>query len=102
MADGVICDIPFDSEYDLAEAVLASWGFQFEVIDSNEMTVSKDDCRRQASSKYTEEELRIRANPEKPKGMVSVLDLPEETSLILYFYLFKPFLHGFAKRLVAV
>ena len=78
-ADGVICDIPFDSEYDLAEAVLASWGFQFEVIDSNEMTVSKDDCRRQASSKYTEEELRIRANPEKPKGMVSVLDLPEET-----------------------
>ena len=60
-----------------------------------------DACRRQASSKYTEEELRIRANPEKPKGMVSVLDLPEE-NLILYFYLFKPFLHGFAKRLVAV
>lgn len=78
-ADGIICDIPFDSEYDLAEAVLASWGFQFGVVDTNEMIISKDDCRKQASSRYTEEELKIRANIEKMKGMVSVPDIPEET-----------------------
>ena len=26
-AEGVICDIPFDSEYDLAEAFFVSWGY---------------------------------------------------------------------------
>ena len=77
-AEGIICDIPLDSEYDLAEAFFASWGFQFEVVDTNEMIITKDDCRRQAASKYTEEELRIRVNSEKPKEMVSVFDIPRE------------------------
>ncbi|HAV00262.1 MAG TPA: hypothetical protein DCW47_03590 [Lachnospiraceae bacterium] len=78
-AEGILCDVPFDSEFDLLEAFLTSWGFQFEVVDTQEMIISKDDCRRQGSSKYTEEELRILAHPEKPKGLVSILDIPQET-----------------------
>ncbi len=45
-AEGIICDVPFDSEYDLAEAFFSSWGFQFEVVDTEVMIISKEDCRR--------------------------------------------------------
>ena len=78
-AEGILCDLPLDSEYDLAEAFFVSWGFQFEVVDTQEMIISKDDCRRQATSKYTEEELRLLTNIEKPEEMLSVWDVPQES-----------------------
>ena len=76
-AEGIICDIPLDSEYDLAEAVLISWGFRFEAVSTYEMIISKEDCRRQARSKDITIETNIVAGVEKPKGMVSILDIPE-------------------------
>ena len=77
-AEGIVCDVPFDSEYDLAEAFLISWGFQFEVTDTNEMIISKDDCRRQIRSKNREAELSLAAESEKPKGIIPVPDVPDE------------------------
>ena len=68
-AEGIICDVPFDSEYDLAEAFFVSWGFRFEVIDCNELIITKDECRRIMGSADT---------TDKPKGMVSVWDIPED------------------------
>ena len=42
-ADGILCDIPFGSEYDLAEEFLSDWGFEFEVIESPEVVISRMD-----------------------------------------------------------
>ncbi len=78
-AAGIICDVPMDSEYDLAEAFLASWGFQFEVVKTREMIITKEDCRRQARSKNIEVDTSVVTEVEKPKGLVSILELPEET-----------------------
>lgn len=44
-ADGILCDVPFSSEYDLAEAFLTDWGFEFDVIERPEVTLTKEDGR---------------------------------------------------------
>lgn len=78
-AEGILCDVPFDSEYDLLEAFLTSWGFQFEVTDTHEMIISKEDCRKQISSINKEEALSLATASEKPKGMLSLPEIPEKT-----------------------
>ncbi len=77
-AEGIIIDLPYDSEYDLAEDFFTSWGFSFELIDDTEMIITKDDCRRQPTSVNKEEALSLAANPEKLDGMVSIMDISEE------------------------
>ncbi len=50
-ADGILCDVPFSSEYDLAEAFLADWGFEFDVIESKQVTLTKEDAREYTKKK---------------------------------------------------
>lgn len=77
-ADGIICDVPFDSEYDLVEAFLTSWDFAFEVVSSNEMIVTKEDCKRQGENQDISIDLNILKAYEEPKGMVHIRDLSDE------------------------
>jgi len=77
-ASGIICDVPFDSEYDLAEAFFSSWGFQFRVTDSYEMIISKDDCREQINAANKEESLSLASSSRIPEGMVSVQEIDRD------------------------
>lgn len=77
-AEGVVCDVPFGSEYDLAEAFFVSWGFQFDVVDSHEMTITKEDCRKQVSDQNKMESLSLATAGDMPSGMASILELSQE------------------------
>ena len=43
-AEGILVDVPFGPEYDLAEDFFSGWGFDFEVIQSPEIVISKADA----------------------------------------------------------
>ena len=43
-AEGILVDVPFGSEYDLAEDFFSGWGFDFEVIADKELVISKEDA----------------------------------------------------------
>ena len=43
-AEGILVDVPFGPEYDLAEDFFSGWGFDFEVIASSEILISKEDA----------------------------------------------------------
>ncbi len=77
-AEGIICDIPIDSRYDLAEDFFESWGFNFEVTGKNEMIITKDDCREEISPENKEEALKLASGPNRPVDMISVSDLSKE------------------------
>ena len=77
-AEGIICDIPLGSEYDLAEDFFASWGFSFEVTELLEMTITKEDCRREISPENKEQALRLASGPDRPVDLVSIADLSKE------------------------
>ncbi len=78
LAEGIICDIPVDSEYDLAEAFFTSWGFEFRVVDSYEMIISKEDFRKKISTMDGEEVKKAAEDFDKPKGLVGIYDIEEE------------------------
>ena len=77
-AEGIICDIPFDSEYDLMEAFFVSWGFDFEVIDNPEMIITKEDFKRKIESMEKEERISASEAFTKPDGVHSVMDITQE------------------------
>ncbi len=77
-AEGIICDIPLGSEYDLAEDFFASWGFSFEVTELLEMTINKEDCRREVSPENKEQALRLASGPDRPVDLISISDLSDE------------------------
>lgn len=77
-AEGIICDVPFGSEYDLTEAFFASWGFQFELIDNPEVIITKDDCRRKIGETKKKELKMHLDNPGTVEGLTAVPDIPEE------------------------
>lgn len=76
-AEGVVVDIPFGAEYDLAEAFFASWGFEFQVVDNAQMIITKEDCRRQLDTLDKEKIARIRGELQKQDGQLPVADLPD-------------------------
>ncbi len=43
-AEGILVDVPFGPEYDLAEDFFSGWGFDFEVIAGREIVISKEDA----------------------------------------------------------
>ena len=77
-AEGVICDIPMDSEYDLAEAFFTSWGFEFRVIDSCEMIISKEDFRKKMKTMESEDIKKAAKTFDKPEGLTAIPDIDEE------------------------
>jgi len=77
-AEGIICDVPLGSEYDLIEDFFSSWGFSFEVTELNEMTITKEDCRREISPENREEALKLASGPARNIDLVSVSELSEE------------------------
>ncbi len=77
-AEGIICDIPFGSEYDLAEDFFDSWGFDFEDTELREMVITKDDCRRDISPENKEEVLKLAAEHYRPAGLISIMELTRE------------------------
>ncbi len=77
-AEGIICDIPLGSEYDLIEDFFSSWGFSFEVTEYNEMTITKEDCRREISPENKEEALRLASGPARNIDLISVSELSKE------------------------
>ena len=77
-AEGIICDIPFDSGYDLLEAFFVSWGFDFEVIDKAEMVITKEDFKRKIESMDKEERISASEAFTKPDGVHSIMDIPQE------------------------
>ena len=78
-AEGIICDIPLGSEYDLAKDFFESWGFSFEVTELQEMTITKEDCRREVSPQNKEEALKLASGPARPVELISVSELSEES-----------------------
>lgn len=77
-AEGIICDIPLGSEYDLAEDFFASWGFSFEVTELQQMVIDKDDCRKEISPQNKEEALKMASGPDRPVHLIPVSDLSKE------------------------
>ena len=77
-AEGIICDIPLGSEYDLAEDFFESWGFNFEVTELQEMTITKEDCRREISPHNKEEALRMASGPSRPIDLIPVSELSKD------------------------
>ena len=77
-AEGIICDIPLGSEYDLAEDFFESWGFNFEVTELQEMTITKEDCRREISPQNKEEALRMASGPSRPIDLIPVSELSKD------------------------
>ena len=72
-AEGIICDIPFGSEYDLAEDFFNSWGFDFEGTELREMVITKDDCRREISPENKEEVLKLTLGIERSRNLATHL-----------------------------
>lgn len=74
-ADGILCDVPFGSEYDLAEAFLADWGFAFDVIESPEVTLTKEDGRN-----YNEKKKHAKTSNllSENNGVCPLKDIPPE------------------------
>ncbi len=72
----MVCDIPLEFGYDLAEDFFKSLGFEFVENDIPVMEITREDCRTQ--SRYADSENAI--NPEKfqnmPKGVVSIGEIP--------------------------
>ncbi len=77
-ADGIICDIPLGSEYDLAEDFFSSWGFSFDVTELQEMVIDKDDCRKEISPQNKEEALRLASGPDRPINLIPISELSKE------------------------
>lgn len=74
---GIICDLPFDSEYDQAEAFLISWGFDFAVISGTEMIITKEDFRRRLLTLEEEKLKMMLEGYEEPEDICLIDELPE-------------------------
>ena len=74
-ADGILCDIPFGREYDLAESFLSDWGFEFEVIEDLNVTITKKDAR---NLKEREDKKGVVVRPSKENGVLPLKEIPPE------------------------
>lgn len=75
-AEGIICDLPFDSRYDLIRDFLTSWGFDFDVIDSPEMIVTKAHIREFISSEGVRDVTPVQ-EIKLPRGAVLINNIHE-------------------------
>ncbi len=69
-AEGIICQLPIDSEYDDAEAFLSSCGFSFKETGTNEMIVTKDDIEKAAKFNTSDDHV-------KNSNIKSVMELSD-------------------------
>lgn len=76
-AVGIVVDVPFGSEYDLAEAFFSSWGFVFQVADNGQMIITKEDCRREMDNLDKDKAAKLKGGSKKRDGLISVIDLPD-------------------------
>ena len=77
-ADGILCDIPYGDEYDFAEAFFTSWGFEFRVVDTNEMMITKEDCKRQSKGQSKEDAFNIEQDLKRPPFIIPVSQISKE------------------------
>ncbi len=76
-ASGIVVDVPFGPEYDLAEAFFSSWGFVFQVADNGQMIITKDTCRHEMDNLDEEKAAKLKGGQKKTNGLISVIDLPD-------------------------